>query len=121
MADFVTQRAGGEPLVWRAGDVMKNVERWPAEARHAAEAELAVVERHLDAAVDAPARGSGPTRLAPPAPRPTPAPTPGLVPEPTDAPKPTDALRPTGEQKPTAAARPAPRPRGSSGPPESTP
>ncbi len=109
MADFIVERAGGEPLVWRAGDVMKNVERWPAEARCAAEAELAVVERHLDAAVDAPASapGPGPARLAPPTPKPKP--TPGSEPQPMSAPK------------PISAARPAPRPRVSSGPPESTP
>lgn len=53
MADFVLLRAGVEPPVWQKGDVLKNVDVWPAAVREGVDAQLDIVKRYFDAAVDA--------------------------------------------------------------------
>ncbi len=52
MADFVLQRAGIEPPVWRQGDVMKNVERWPEAVREGVDFAHGTVERYFRVAAD---------------------------------------------------------------------
>lgn len=52
MADFLLQRAGIEPPLWRQGDVLKNHERWGDAVREGVEVELATVERYWRTAIE---------------------------------------------------------------------